>query len=220
MNQNLLLCLALLISAGWAAADLPRKAPLTKYQGLWTNSPFTTKPPPDEGGPPPPNPLEDYALAGVSPIQGGYRVTIINKKKPDERKYVYSDQANASHGFKILSVERDPANVRGTVVHMMSGSTKGTVTYDEKLLTISTPAPQQPPNPGAQGKPAVHGGAAQVPNQPGVQPGANPQNPQNNQSGGVRAPRPRVIGPPPVPQAPTTGQQTTPSSPAPRPSRH
>ena len=84
----LLLALAL---TGWAAADLPRKAPITKYTGLWTNSPFTSKPPPPEAGPVA-NPLEDYALAGVSPISGGYRVTLLNKKKPDERITVDSDK--------------------------------------------------------------------------------------------------------------------------------
>ena len=37
-------------SPAWAAADLPKKAPITKYTGLWTNSPFTSKPPPPEAG--------------------------------------------------------------------------------------------------------------------------------------------------------------------------
>ena len=56
--------------AGWVAADLPKKAPITKYAGLWTNSPFTSKPPP-VGPAEAANPLEDYTLAGVSPVTGG-----------------------------------------------------------------------------------------------------------------------------------------------------
>ena len=219
MKSNISTFIVLALLTGWAFGEVPRKAPLTKYQGLWTNSPFTTKPPIGDGGPPPPNPLDDYALAGVSPVKGGYRVTIINKKKPEERKYVYSDQEQSSHGFKILSVERDAKNVRGTVVHMMSGSQKGTVSYDDKLLTISTPAPaQQPPQAKGQGNPqhpTAHG-AAQVPHQPGA-PAANPQG-QPAQPGGVRAPRPRVIGPPPMPQTPAT-PQNNPSTPAERPLR-
>jgi hypothetical protein len=50
--RMLLLALAL---TGWAAADLPKKAPVTKYSRLWTDSPFTSKP-----EPPPP----DHRSAG------------------------------------------------------------------------------------------------------------------------------------------------------------
>ena len=173
--------LALLALTGVAAADLPKKAPLSRYQSLYTNSPFTSKPPPAESGPES-NPLDDYALIGVSSIGGtGYRVTLINKKKPDERITVDSD--NAKSGFKILGVTRKSGDPLGTVVKMSSGSMEGTVSFDQKLLTLVAAAPKpvvqqpgQPPQPG------------QVqPGQP-VQPG-----------GPQRQPRPRVV-PPPTPQ--------------------
>lgn len=191
MPSALRMLLLLPALAGWAAADLPKKAPITKYTGLWLNSPFTSKPPPAEAGPEA-NPLEDYALAGVSPISSGYRVTLLNKKKPDERIIVDSDKP--SGGFKILAVTRKPGDPLGTVVSMSSGSVTGTVAFDEKLLTLVAPpaaAPQPKLPPGVQPQP--------VPQQPGQQV--------------QRQPRPRVVPPPtmPSPQAqPQPGQPAQP----------
>ena len=174
-------CLISLALIGWVAADLPRKAPLTKYSRLWTDSPFTSKPPPPEPGEEV-NPLEDYALCGVSPIPSGYRVTLLNKKNPEERIVVDSDRPK--EGFSILSVSRKPGDPLGTVVRMSSGSVTGTVAFDEAhMAPVAPPAPQAAPKP----PPGV-----QLPGQPGQpqpQPGQMPQ----------RQPRPRVV-PPPNPQ--------------------
>ncbi len=179
-------CAALLI--GCASAELPKKMPLGRYSGLWMSSPFTSKPPPPqpmvEG-----NPLEDYALIGVSPIAGGYRVSLINKKNPEERLLVDSD--NPGSKFKILNVTRTPGDPLGTVVRLNTGSVTGTVTYDEKLLTLAA----APANAGAHppGQPPM----------PGQVPGGQPQ-PANIQQ---RQPRPRVVPPPaPVPGAPQPQQ--------------
>lgn len=178
---------------GWAVADLPKKAPLMKYTGLWTNSPFTSKPPPPEQGPAV-NPLEDYALGGVSPIGSGYRVTLLNKKKPDERITVDTDKP--SEGFKILSVTRKAGDPLGTIVHMSSGSVSGTVAFDESLLKLAAA-------PAAAPKPQLPPGVQPQPGQP-PQPGQAPQ----------RQPRPRVVPPPPAaanPQAqPQSGQSQRP----------
>ena len=185
VSHSVLLLLAL---TGVAEADLPKKAPISRYTSLWTNSPFTAKPPP-----PPPgeevNPLDDYALIGVSPITGSnrYRVTLINKKKPDERITVDSDKTVS--GFKILGVTRKPGDPLGTVVRMSSGSMTGTVSFDEKLLTIAVKAPPQV--------------APQVPGKP-------PQPVPPGQAQPLRQPRPRVV-PPPAPQA---GAQVKPVQPA------
>jgi hypothetical protein len=185
--------LTLLIASalvGWAAADLPRKAPINKYTGLWTNSPFTSKPPP-----PPPgevvNPLGDYALGGVSPISSGYRVTLLNKKKPEERIVVDSDKP--SGGFKILAVTRKIGDPLGTVVRMSSGSVTGSVSFDEALLKLAPPPAAAPP---ANAPPGV---------QPPVQPGAQPVQPA------LRQPRPRVVQPPPpIAVPPARPQPVTP----------
>ena len=169
----------LLALTGVAMAEVPKKPPLSRYTNLWANSPFTAKPPPPEAGPEI-NPLDDFALLGVSPIglisgKEGYRVTLINKKKPEERLTV--DSGDAKSEFKILGVVPKPGSPIDTVVKMSSGSLTGTVAFDEKLLAIAAqvpkqPMPGQPPQPG---KP--------IP-QPGMQP---PQ----------RMPRPRVVAPPP-----------------------
>lgn len=191
----------LTVLASIALADVPRKPPITQYSGLWNNSPFTTKPI-VENGPPEDDVFEDYTLAGVSPVKGGYRVTLMKRNDPSDRTFVYSNDPQPTHSFKILSVERDSDKARSTVVHMMSGSRRGTVTYDEKLLTIAAPKPpQQNPNskaPQMRGRPVtpvnIKSGAAAVgqaaPGQAGQATQASP-----------RAPRPRVIGPPPAPQS-------------------
>lgn len=169
--------------AGWAAADLPQKAPLMKYTGLWTNSPFTSKPPPPEQGPAA-NPLEDYALGGVSPISSGYRVTLLNKKKPEERIVVDSDKPK--DGFKILAVTRKAGDPLGTVVRMSSGALTGTVAFDEALLKLAPP-------PAATPKPQLPPGVQPQPGQPPGQPAQ-------------RQPRPRVV-PPPTPANPQAQPQ-------------
>lgn len=186
---------ALFVMAAAAVADLPVKPPLTRYSGLWNNSPFTAKPPPGTEGPVV-NPLDDYALIGVSSIGGsGYRVTLINKKKPDERITVDSD--NPKSPFKILLVTRKSGDPLGTVVTMLSGSMKGTVSFDEKLLTLVAAAPPKP--------------APVQPGQPGQPPQPNqPPNP-NGQPIPVRQPRPRVV-PPPNPQVPTQPQPNQPQN--------
>ena len=191
--------LLLLALTGLAAADLPKKAPISRYTSLWTNSPFTAKPPPPEAGPEN-NPLDDYSLIGVSPISGsGYRVTLINKKKPEERITVESDKPVG--GFTILGVTRKPGDPLGTVVRMSSGSMTGTVSFDEKLLAIAAP----------KAAPPVPGQAA-----PPVQPGQQPP----PQTAPQRQPRPRVV-PPPAAQAGAQAQpaQLVPSHPSQRPPR-
>ena len=176
----------LLALVGVASADLPRKAPNTKYSGLWTNSPFTSKPPPPEAGPEN-NPLDDYALIGVSSLGAkNYRVTLINKKKPDEPR-IYVETNRDSKGFKIIKVTRKDGDPLGTVVTMQSGTMTGTVSYEEKLLTLAAVAPKAAP-------PPVPGGPQLIPGQQVV-----PGTPQ-------RQPRPRVVPPP----APAAGGQPQP----------
>ena len=187
--------LALFALTGVVAADLPKKAPISRYSTLWNNSPFTSKPPPPEQGPEV-NPLDDYALIGVSPIGGnGYRVTLINTKQPDERIMVYSDDQSSE--FKILGVTRKEGDPLGTVVRLQSGSKTGTVSFDQKHLTLVAPVAKAPPQP-----------------QPGQPPGLVNGQPQLQP--GQRQPRPRVVPPPPTPQA---GQPAQPQQQRERPQR-
>ncbi len=143
---------ASLAFTGLVMAETPKKAPSTKYERLWKDSLFTSKPPelrPVE----PTNALDDYALLGVSPIPEGYRVTLMNKKNPEERVSV--DSGKTVGGFKIVEVSRKPGDPLGTVIRMMSGSLTGTVAFDEKLLTLKTTAPVKPGQQGVQ--PSVPG---------------------------------------------------------------
>lgn len=214
-------CIGLLLLAltSLLPAEVPRKEPLTKYARLWTDSPFTAKPPPPQAGPAS-NPLEDYVLAGVAPIAGGYRVTLLSKKEPDRRIYVFSDQPDAKHGFRILGIDRKPGDPMGTVVRMQSGALTGTVAYDEKLLTIAAAQPK-PGQPGQPGQPNAGGVARPAPAVLPGQPNPNQPNPNPNQ----RQPRQRVVGgqpgqagqspqiiqpPPPIP-VPTPNTTPTPN---------
>lgn len=168
--------ISLLAITGVALAELPKKAPISRYSGLWMNSPFTSKPPPLDS-PDAPNPLDDYALIGVSPIGGtGYRVTLMNKKKPEERIMVDSDKP-PKNGFKIIEVIRKAGDPLGTKVSMLSGTAKGTVEFDQKLLVLAPPPK-----------------AAPVPGQPPIL-GQPPQVDANGNP--LRMPRPRVVPPPP-----------------------
>lgn len=182
MNPSSRIALISLALVAWVAADLPKKAPSTKYARLWNDSPFTSKPAVNTDTGPVVNPLEDYALSGVSPIPSGYRVTILNKKNPTERIVVDSDKPR--EGFKIVSVSRKPGDPLGTVVKMSSGDVTGDISFDEKFIT-PTPPPAAP-----KGAPGAPGAKPPVP-----QPATTGQQPNQ-----PRLPRPRVVAPP-APQA-------------------
>lgn len=182
MKTALFLLLTVLALAGTSPAVVPQKAPLSKYARLWSDSPFTSKPVIE--GNLLNNPLEDYTLGGISPVGGGYRVTLLNKKKPDERIYVDPNMTDPKHDFKILGVTLKEGNPLGTVVKLSSGTVTGSVAFDEKYLTLaSTAGPkvvQAPNRPGATYQPQPQ----PVP-QPVPQTGQTTQRPQ----------RPRVVPP-------------------------
>lgn len=177
--------LGVLLFIGQAQADIPVKQPLVKYTGLWTNSPFTSKPPP-----PPPgetiNPLDDFTLTGIAPVPGGYRITIISKKNPELKKVI---EPGTKGEFSVVSVNRNPDKALGTTVVLSTGSIQGTVSFEQEMLTLKAPpAPQQ-----QQNQPNLP---------PGITPAqANQQQPANqqgNQNNAQRQPRPRIV-PPPAP---------------------
>jgi len=182
--------LSILALIGTSAAVQPQKGALSRYARLWADSPFTSKPPADQNLLP--NPLEDYALGGISPVAGGYRITLLNRKKPEERISVDPNLIDPKHDFKILGVTRKEGNPLGTVVRLSSGSMSGTVTFDEKLLTLATaPAGNAGQAPGLNRPPMPTPLPVPVP-QPGQQ--------------APRTPRPRVVPPSPQPGQPQPGQ--------------
>lgn len=166
----------------FAAAKIPEKAPAVKYTGLYTNSPFTSKPDAPVAAPTA-NPLEDYTLAGIAPVPGGYRITIINKKNPEIKEVIEPD---GSSQFKVVSVNRNPGKTLGTTVvlssTLSSGSIQGTVAFEPELITLkaapATPEPQQ----------------GQLP--PGITPAMAGQQAAPPNAEAVRQPRPRIVPPP------------------------
>ena len=172
-----------------AHSSIPVKAPIVKYTGLWTNSPFTSKPPP----PPPPemaNPFEDFTLTGIAPVPGGYRITIMSKKNPDVKKVI---QPGSKSEFTVVSVNRNPGKALGTTVVLSSGAIQGTVSFEPDLITLkaapAAPVPQQ-------GNPNLPPGINN-PNQPPL-----PTQAGQSPGDGQRQPRPRIVPPPAA-----TGQQ-------------
>ena len=184
VRSSLLLLVAL---TGLNAAELPKKALLSRYSGLWTNSTFTAPPKPVDDGPVI-NPFEDLVLKGIAPIAGGYLITLINRKNPAEA--VPPIDTDHPSEYKVLSIERDPDKPLGTVVYLSRGTQTGSVTFDEKLsmpkLAAPKPVNKQPP------------GRPQIPVPPVAQPA--PQIPTPAGSTPSRQMRSRVV-------APTTGSQ-------------
>lgn len=189
----------MILASAIAFAGAPVKVPDNTYSHLSTNSPFTSKPPPkapDEVA----TPLDDWALGGVSEVEGGYMVTIFHKKNAgetqiirpsgtlvtvkDEMKWI---NPGAAGSYKVERVEYGKDSWKDTVVYLSSGSRSDKVAFDDKLLApaaSATPAQNRPPGqPGAPGQP----NATPQPNI--VLPGQN----------GTRPPRQRVVPPAPAP---------------------
>lgn len=164
-----------------AHANIPKKQPLVKYTGLWTNSPFTAKPPVVQAAPPV-NPFEDFTLTGIAPVPGGHRITIVSKKNPDVKRII---EPGGTSEFKVVSVNRNPEKALGTSVVLSSGSIQGTVTFEPELITLKA----------APAAPAAPQGNQNLP------PGVNMTTTVTiNGQATPRAPRPRIV-PPPAPAA-------------------
>lgn len=156
--------------ASVVCAGAPTQPTLTRYSKLWVNSVFTT--PPVQDIPEKENPLEDYALGGISKLEDGYYAILFNKEKPDERVVIYPGRKNE---FEVLDVKWPTDSWRDAVVTLKSGSITGTVSFDDKLLAVKT-APTAAP----QGRP---------------NPGVKPPTPGTPTPPGTRTPRPRVVVP-------------------------
>lgn len=190
----------LLVPAAFAGA--PQKKPDTAYSHLSSNSPFTSKPPPpvkvDEAPP-----LEDWALGGVSEVEGGYMVTLFHKKNAGEMQIIRPSgtlkkakdemewvNPGAAGSYKVERVEYGKDSWKDTVVYLNSGGRSDKVAFDEKLLApaAAAAAPNQPRQPG---QPVIPGQPPQ-PIPQNIQPGVITPG-----SSGNRPPRQRVVLPPP-----------------------
>lgn len=187
----------MIFASAIAFAGAPVKVPDTKYGHLSTNSPFTSKPPPDTKEPEA-TPLDDWALGGVSEVEGGYMVTIFHKKNAGEMQIIRPGgtlkkakdemewiNPGASGSYKVERVEYGKDSWKDTVVYLSSGSRSDKVAFDEKLIApAASAAPAQNRAPGQPGQPNAQP-------QPGVVlPAGQP---------GSRPPRQRVVPPAPAP---------------------
>jgi hypothetical protein len=201
--------IVLCATAGTAAAGAPQKKNVNSYSPLWLSSPFTTKPPPAERGPEV-SAFDDWALGGVSEIDGGYMITLLHKKNAGDTQIIRPSgtrvitKGEMKHlppgdptAFKVERVEFGKSSWKETTVQLSSGGRTGSVKFDDKLLTPTASAAP------AQGRPPGQPGQPVLPGQPGAQ---NPPGVVTPQQPGVRPPRQRVL--PPVPNA--QGQQQRP----------
>jgi hypothetical protein len=143
LSRNLLIAASL---CQLAVASLPTSIKPSQYDRLVTDSPFTTKL--RAVSPPHVDVFADYVLAGVTPLDGSYLVSLFNRKKPEER---ISIPANAL-GFKLIEVRSGNDGPLSTSVVISHGNETGVVGFDEKLLVLKSSAntKPQPAHPNAQ----------------------------------------------------------------------
>ena len=182
---------SMILSISLAATALalpPSPVSPGRYNTLWNDSPFTTKP--VIVGETIINPFEDYALGGVTPLSGGaYMVTLFNKKKPEERVPIPGNNL----GFKVVQVHQGTKGPLSTTVTISNGVKTGEVSFDEKLLVVKPPVAAKP----QPGQPAPNGQPVPNPNPAIVAPVPQPV-PQPGVPGGQRPPRPRIVPVPPT----------------------
>ena len=139
LSRNLLVFTALCQSALAAA---PTPVVPTRYEDrLVKESPFTTKR--RVVTPPPGYFFADYSLAGVTPLQGGYLVTLFNRKNPEERISIPGN----SLGFSVVEVHPGNEGPLSTSVTLSNGNQTGVVGFDEKLLVVKKATMAAKPKP-------------------------------------------------------------------------
>jgi len=128
-------------------AGVPRKQPVGRYAALWNDSPFTVKPVEEGPKEPEAHPVDDYTLAGVAEMDGGWFVVLMNKKKRDDRVRIKPGVPN-EQGFQVTNVKFGDG-YKDTQVEVMAGGRKTWVAYEDKFLVL-----QRPPAAGGGKKPA------------------------------------------------------------------
>lgn len=134
MNR-LLIPMLLAAAAPLVRAEVPAKAPVTRYSVLWNDFMVRT---PERAESKPVDPLADYALAGVSPVAGGYFVTLLNRKKPDERLLL---EPGRKSDFRVMEVLPGEAGPLSTRVRIGYGHGDSLLAFDPALLALK-PSPK------------------------------------------------------------------------------
>ena len=209
MKPFLFIAFLSIILCSISHAQVPEKKPDSYYSKLWLDSPFTTKPIVTADAPII-NPLSDYHLTGIAPIEGGYRITIANKKNKTEKKIVIEPGNNS--GYEVISVDRNPEVSLGTTVTLSKGKVEGVVHFEPDLVVLNIPTTAKPT---ANVPPGVNPNQQNQPNNGQITP--NPQNQPNNGQVTPNIPaRPRIIPPTVNPSNPSNPSNKKPLSPASR----
>jgi hypothetical protein len=101
---------------------------------------FTNPPPPAPPKDPPLSPLDDYTLASLCKIKGGWHVILLNKKNREERVRLRPNESNKL-GFRVVSVEH-PTSHRDATVEIEIGTVRAIVKFESKFLQPHGPAVQ------------------------------------------------------------------------------
>ena len=113
-----------------ASAEVPRKMPLEKVLNL---SIFAKTKRTTEKIKPPlfPNPVDEYTLAGLSKVEGGWIVVLLHKK--DRRKHIHlSPYHFTESGFRVIAVEH--AGTMKARVRIATGKKHGWVKFEPAYL--------------------------------------------------------------------------------------
>ena len=179
-----------------AFSGVPRKQPLGRYAELWTKSPFTVPPVVAGEEKVEENPLEDYTLAGVCEMRGGWFVVLINKKEREKRVRIKPGTTN-TEGFQVVSVDNGSSYLETKVQIQTAGGQKGWVEYDKKFLVLKAATPQAPAG-GRNNNPGARPGTPGGPPVPGRPPAATP-NPSPRPTGNDSGNRPSRVRRVPTP---------------------
>jgi hypothetical protein len=176
----------------------PSKIQSGSYADLWNKSPFTVPPAVVDEVKEEENPLEDYTLAGVCQMKGGWFVVLINKKNRDEPRVRIKPDSPNDEGFQIVSVKNGKDRLETKVEIKTRGGKTGWVEYDEKFIAVKQAAPAAPPRQQQGHVPPVPqrpGGSPPPVTRPPVPSGSPGANNGDNSNG--RSSRVRRVPPPP-----------------------
>ena len=139
LSQVLSLCL---LTAGPVAASVPEKTDLRRYEHLWTNSPICS---PEKIGKQAASPgfMAEWLLAGVSEIEGGYRVTLAHRHRAGEFLVIRPEGAELCSPDRMEAVPLSAFRIeriaaagdwRDFEVHLVAGAERGVLKFEEKAL--------------------------------------------------------------------------------------
>lgn len=144
--------LAHLTIAVSAHAVIPKEPVLKRYESLWTDSPFTSRPPavvpPDRR-----NALKDYTLASLCRVKHGWHVVLLHKKDRNKRIRL-EPRGSSESGFKVISVENPTTRQARVEIEARGG--KGWVRFESEFLEIRMATTGRPPPSGAGQGQAKH----------------------------------------------------------------